>query len=46
MASKIVIDDFFSDPHFIRESAFNMIWHDQKAKTILEEEQMQIDTLQ
>ena len=30
MASIIVIDDFFSDPHFIRESAFNMIWHDQK----------------
>ena len=30
MASIIVIDDFFSDPNFIRQQAFNMEWYDQK----------------
>lgn len=30
MASIVVIDDFFSDPHYIRQQAFNMKWYDQK----------------
>ena len=29
MASIIVVDNFFSDPYYVREQAFKMDWFDQ-----------------